>query len=316
MFRRELELFKRYEGNPILTPAHWPYKVNAAFNPGAAKIGDEVLLLVRVEDMQGYSHLTVAKSKDGRTNWQIDTKPTLKAKKSLNEDIMGLEDPRIVWLDKIQKYVITCTTFFAKAIGSPPTVSFITTKDFRTFDRLGPLLMPENKDAALFSQSFNGRYALINRPIIGGKADIWISFSPDLKHWGEHRVLIPVRPRSWDSHKVGLGPPPIKTREGWLIIYHGVRVTASGALYRIGLALLDLDNPLKVIRRSREWVFGPKENYEKMGDVANVTFPCGVILNQEMDELLIYYGAADTVVGLAIANIKDIIDYLKCCPEY
>ncbi len=306
------ELFKRYERNPILTAEIWPYRVGTVFNPGAIKFNGGVLLLVRVKDRQGYSHLTCARSKDGKTNWQIDSKPTLEADRSKGEAIFGLEDPRIIWLEERQEYVISCVSFCEGVADEPPGVSLIATKDFFSFKRLDRPLIPPNKDASLFPKTFKGRYALIHRPIVGDRADIWISFSPDLKNWGDNRVLIPAGHRSWDETKVGLGPQPIETTEGWLIIYHGVRKTASGSIYRISMALLDLDT-LQLIHRSKEWVFGPKEDYERVGDVDDVVFPCGAVVNKKTNELLIYYGAADSVVGLAIASLDEIIAYLKTC---
>ena len=309
------EFFERYEGNPILTSEDWPYKVASVFNPGAIKFNDEILLLVRVEDGQGYSHLTIAKSKNGKTNWQINSEPTLVAESDFGEAVFGLEDPRIVWLKERQEYIITCVSFFNGVAGEPPGISLIATKDFSNFERLGRQLIPPNKDASLFPKTIKGHYALINRPIVEGRADIWVSFSKDLNFWGKDRVLIPARHRTWDSDRVGLGSSPIETSDGWLIIYHGVRNTASGTIYRVGLALLDLES-LEVIRRSRDWVFGPKESYERVGDVDNVVFPCGAVVDEETNELLVYYGAADSVVALATANLDDILTYLKKCTEY
>ena len=310
------ELFVRYEGNPILTPKDWPYTVGSVFNPGAVKLlNDEILLLVRVEDRQGCSHLTKAVSKDGRTNWKIDSEPTLTADKNVGEAVFGLEDPRIVWVEKRQEYIIACVSFFAGVTQEPPGISLISTKDFSNFKHLGQQLIPPNKDASLFSKTIKGQYVLINRPVVDGIEDIWVSFSRNLIHWGKSRVLLSVKHRSWDCHKVGLGPPPIETPDGWLIIYHGSRATASGALYRIGLALLDLET-LEVIRRSRDWVFGPGEDYERVGDVDDVVFPCGAVVDDKTKELLVYYGAADSVVALVTANLNDVLGYLKKCKEY
>jgi predicted GH43/DUF377 family glycosyl hydrolase len=309
------EYFKRYEGNPILIPENWPYSVGAVFNPGAIKFNDKILLLVRAEDRQGYSHLTIAKSKDGKTNWHINPSPALTAEPELGEAIFGLEDPRIVWLEDRQEYIITCVSFFDKVAGEPPGISLIATKDFLNFQRLGQKLMPFNKDASLFPKTFKGCYALINRPLVEGRADIWVSFSRDLDFWGKDRVLIPTRHRAWDSNRVGLGPPPIETPDGWLIIYHGARDTASGTIYRVGLALLDLEN-LEIIGRSSDWVLGPKESYERVGEADDVVFPCGAVIDDKTNELLVYYGAADSVVALAIANLSDILAYLKKCTEY
>lgn len=307
------ELFTRYDGNPILKPSMWPYSVEAVFNPSAVKFKNEVLLLVRAEDRSGYSHLSIARSKDGRTDWRIDPKPALEADVTFNEAIFGLEDPRIVWLEDRQEYIITCVSFVLGVAGEPPGISLISTKDFIHFERLGQQLIPPNKDASLFPKTFDGRYALINRPIVEGRADIWVSFSPDLKYWGDHRTLLRARHRSWDAERVGLGPPPIETPEGWLLIYHGTRATASGSVYRVGLALLDFAT-LEVIRRSKDWVLGPERRYEQTGNVDDIVFPSGAVVDEKTKELLIYYGAADSVTGLFTAKLDEVLDYLKQCP--
>jgi len=310
-FKRHHPLFRRYEKNPILSPEQWPYPVNAVFNPGATEVDGETLLLVRVEDMRGFSHLTIARSKDGKTDWRWEPHPALEPDRNAHEERWGLEDPRIVWLDERGEYAITYVSFSS----SGPLVSLALTQDFKKFTRIGPIVPPEDKDASLFPRRFNGRYALIHRPIIRGEGDIWISFSPDLRHWGDHRVLIPTRPGWWDCHRVGLGTQPIETPEGWLIIYHGVRVTASGSIYRVGLALLDLEEPWKVQRRSDEWVLGPRKPYEQLGDVPGVTFPSGAIFEEKTGELRLYYGITDTTVGLATADMDQVLSFLLSCPS-
>lgn len=304
-------LFKRYKGNPILTADDWPYAANAVFNPGAVKIGNETLLLVRVEDMRGFSHLTVARSKDGFTRWKIDAEPTLVADQESREERFGLEDPRIIWLEEQKQYAITYTSFSEGG----PVVSLAITKNFKSFSRLGVLLPPEDKDASLFPRRFRGRFALVHRPIVRGEAHMWLSFSPDLKHWGDHRTLIKTRAAYWDCNRVGLACQPIETKLGWLLFYHGVRVTAAGAIYRLGLALLDRNEPWKVLRRSDEWILGPKEPYERIGDVSDVVFPTGATIDEKKDQLRLYYGAADCSVAVACANIKELLDYISSCPE-
>lgn len=304
------ELFKRYSGNPIISVKSLPYQANSVFNTGVTKFGNETLLLMRVEDRRGMSHLTVARSSNGVDGWNIDKKPTfLPVPDKYPEEIWGIEDPRITFVEEIKKWVIVYTAYSQYG----PLVAIAKTKDFKDFERIGPILPPENKDAAIFPVRFGGRWVLIHRPVTLGRGigrNIWISYSPDMKHWGDHRVLIPCREGGWwDANKIGLSPPPLQTKEGWLVLYHGVRETGSGSIYRLGLALLDRDNPEKVICRSNEWVFSPREYYERAGDVDDVLFPCGWIV--EGDEVKLYYGCADTCIGLATAKLSELLDWLK-----
>jgi len=304
-------LFRRYENNPILTPDDWPYPVNAVFNPAAAQLNSETLLLVRAEDMRGFSHLTIARSADGLSNWQIDGKATLEPNQQNLEEKWGLEDPRITWLEEQRQYGITYVSFSEGG----PIVSLAITRNFKTFARLGGMLPPEDKDACLFPRRFGGRFALIHRPIVRGEAHIWMSLSPDLKHWGDHRALIKTRHAWWDCHRVGLGCQPIELPQGWLIIYHGVRQTSAGGIYRVGMALLDLNVPWKVLRRSDEWVLGPQAYYERVGDVSAVVFPSGAVIHKEKNQLYLYYGAADSTVAVAMADLDAVQEYIMSCPE-
>ena len=306
-FKQDVSLFRRFPGNPILTPENWPYPVNAVFNPAAIRFWRQTLLLVRVEDLRGFSHLTLARSRDGYTNWKIDPQPTMVPDPAFYEERWGIEDPRIVWLEDRKEFAITYVAFSKGG----PVVSLATTEDFHNFRRHGFIMPPEDKDASLFPRKIKDRFVLIHRPIIRGEAHIWISFSPDLKYWGDHHILLATRPGWWDNNRVGLGPPPIETPEGWLIIYHGVRVTASGSLYRVGTALLDLENPRKIIARCDQWVFGPQENFEYMGDVPGVTFPTGAMLDEQTGELRMYYGAADKSVAVATASLSDLLNMLR-----
>lgn len=234
------ELLKRWPENPILETGRWPYPANAVFNPGAVRLVDsgEILLLVRVEDRRGISHLCKAVSADGIEGWKIAPAPTLPPDPEHRpEEIWGVEDPRLTWLPEIRRYAVVYTSFSQGG----PGVSLALTENFADFEHYGMILPPEDKDAALFPRRFGGHWAMIHRPVpASGSAHIWISFSPDLRHWGSHRILLPARLGGWwDARKVGLATPPIETEEGWLIFHHGVRVTAAGSLYRVGLALLD-----------------------------------------------------------------------------
>ena len=145
---------------------------------------------------------------------------------------------------------------------------------------------------------------------------MWLSYSPDLKRWGEHSVMLEARHGAWwDANKIGLSPQPVETAEGWLVIYHGVRMTPAGCLYRLGLALFDLEDPAKLVRRGDEWVFGPDAPYERVGDVGNVVFPCGVIHDPATNELRMYYGAADTSIAMATGDVAELLDWLKRAPQ-
>jgi len=303
------ELFSRHVYNPILKPEEWPYVVNSVFNPGATQLDDETVLLCRVEDCRGFSHLTVARSQDGKTGWKVDSSPTLARSEEYHEEQWGLEDPRIVWFEPKEEYAVTYTSFSPAG----PQVSLAFTEDFQDFERRGVLLPPEDKDASLFPRKFGDRYVLIHRPIVRGEQHVWISFSPDLVHWGDHEILLTRRSGWWDDAKVGLGPQPIETSEGWLMLYHGVRETASGSLYRVGLALLDHDDPTRVIKRCDPWVIGPREDYEYRGDVPGVVFPTGAVVDESSGELRIYYGAADSTVGMASAQLDHVLSYLESC---
>jgi predicted GH43/DUF377 family glycosyl hydrolase len=304
------ELIQRHPKNPILTAQDWPYPVNSVFNPGAVLLPDNTtLLLCRVEDRSGRSHLCAARSRNGVDSWQVDPKPTLSPDPvSHPEEIWGIEDPRITYVPELGKYVTAYTSY---STGGPG-VSLAMTADFRQFERLGFIMLPPDKDAALLPRRIGGHWALIHRPMTTLGNHIWLSYSPDLYHWGRHKLILKARRGAWwDADKIGLSPPLIETSEGWLMIYHGVRQTASGCLYRSGLALFAHDNPERCILRSKTWIFGPETPYERGGDVPNVTFSCGCTIAADNDTLNIYYGCADSSIALAQTTIKSLLDWLQ-----
>lgn len=309
MSNTHLELLQRHKLNPILTAANWPYPVNSVFNPGATLLADgTTLLLCRVEDRRGHSHLSAARSANGVDGWQIDQEPTLMPDpEHFPEEIWGIEDPRITYVPELSQYVVIYTAFTRDGPGA----ALATTADFREFKRYGVIMSPEDKDAALLPHRIDGRWALIHRPVSSPRAHIWISFSPDLVHWGGHKLMLQARRGGWwDANKIGLSPPPIETAKGWLLIYHGVRQTAAGAIYRLGLALFDLKTPDVCLKRSSQWMFGPEEPYELHGDVGNVVFPCGYTILPDGDTIHVYYGAADTSIALATGSISAMLEWL------
>jgi predicted GH43/DUF377 family glycosyl hydrolase len=185
------------------------------------------------------------------------------------------------------------------------------TRDFRSFERYGVIMPPEDKDAALLPRRINGYWALIHRPMTALGAHMWISYSPDLRHWGSHKVILQARRGGWwDANKIGLCSPPIETAKGWLTIYHGVRQTASGNIYRLGLALFDLERPDDCLQRGDSWMFGPEAPYERGGDVNDVVFPCGQTIAADGDTINMYYGAADSSVALATGSISSLLSWL------
>jgi predicted GH43/DUF377 family glycosyl hydrolase len=304
------ELFARYAQNPILTADQLPYRANSVFNPGAARVGDDTLLLIRVEDLRGISHLLAARSHDGATAWRFDPEPLIVPEPERHpEEIWGCEDPRLTWLAEREEWAIAYTAYSRRG----PLVSLALTPDFIEVRRQGPVTAPEDKDAAIFPHRIGGRWAMIHRPSpVSGDASIWISYSPDLRHWGDHELLLEARRGAWwDAGKVGLGPPPLETAEGWLVCYHGAHLTSSGPIYRVGLALLDLEDPRHILHRTDEWVFGPRATYERSGDVNKVVFPTGWVLDEATQVISMYYGAGDSVIALATARLPDLLDELR-----
>jgi predicted GH43/DUF377 family glycosyl hydrolase len=303
------ELFHRHATNPILTASDWPYPAHTVFNPGATLLQDgTTLLLCRVEDRRGHSHLCAARSKNGVDGWEIDPAPTMMADpEHYPDELWGIEDPRITFVPELQQYVIAYTAYSRGG----PCVALALTEDFRHFERTGAVMQPEDKDATILPHRINGEWALIHRPLSAHGSHIWMSYSSDLHHWGNHKLMLQARRGAWwDAGKIGLSTPLIQTPRGWLMIYHGVRVTASGAIYRLGLALFDLDDPVTCVLRGDSWVFGPEESYEREGDVDNVVFPCGCTVAPDGDTINLYYGGADRVIALATGSIRELLDWL------
>jgi predicted GH43/DUF377 family glycosyl hydrolase len=302
------ELFTRHPSNPLLTADDWPTPVNVVFNPAAAEVDGETVLLARVEALTGISELTVARSSNGVDGWRIASEPLLAPANGIESERWGFEDARAVWIDELDRYAITCTAYGPAG----PAVYLATTKDFLTVERRGIVINPEDKNAALLPERVDGKWILFHRPTTGfgiAHPGIALSRSPDLVSWSPPEMVLEPRDGAWwDSLRIGIGPPLLKTEHGWLLIYHGVKETVGGAIYRLGLALLDLEEPTRVLRRAPEWIFAPQAPYERQGDVGNAVFPCGVLHDAASGELRLYYGAADTSICLATARLDELLD--------
>jgi predicted GH43/DUF377 family glycosyl hydrolase len=308
------ELFVRSPANPVLTAVGWPYPANSAFNPAATQVNGETVLLCRVEDQRGISHLTVARSEDGITGWRIEAEPLLVADDADVTNRWGVEDPRITFIEELGSWFIAYTAYGPGG----PSVALAVTTDFRSVEKIGIAMPPEDKNASLLPRHINGQFILFHRPSShqSGRADIWLSRSTDLRSWHAPEPVLAARQGTWwDSVRVGMGPPPLETEHGWLGVYHGVKATAGGGpIYRMGLVLLDLDNPARLLRRSDDWVLTPTADYERMGDLPNVVFPTGLVHDPATDELRLYYGAADSAIAVATARRSEVVEYLLGCP--
>ena len=313
---RPRELFVRHPGNPILAADDWPYPCNVVFNPGAVQTPKGTVVLARVETLSGVSHLTVARSANGVDGWVVSPEPLLASTPGIESELWGFEDARIVRLDELGCYAITCTAYGPAG----PAVHLSTTTDFATVERHGIIMPPENKNAALLPERVGGEWVLFHRPTtaFGGvsRGAVALSRSRDLVSWSPPEPVIEPRAGAfWDSLRIGIGPPLVKTDEGWLLIYHGVKEMVGGGIYRVGLALLDLAEPTRVLRRCSEWAFGPLADYERRGDVPNCVFPGGVVVDQGTGAVRLYYGAADTSICLATAQLDDLLGALRSAPS-
>jgi len=216
-------------------------------------------------------------------------------------------DPRVTWLED-RYYVTWCNGYHG------PTIGLGYTYDFDTFHQLENAFLPCNRNGVLFPRRIGDRYAMLSRPSDNGHTafgDVFYSESPDFEHWGRHRHVFGPIAWSWQATKVGAGPTPIETEEGWLLLYHGVLTSCNGFVYSMGAALLDLDDPWRVVARGSDYLLSPQASYEQVGDVPNVVFPCAALVDRELDRLTVYYGGADTVVCLAHGHVSELLEFVR-----
>jgi beta-1,4-mannooligosaccharide/beta-1,4-mannosyl-N-acetylglucosamine phosphorylase len=295
----------RYSANPII-PRDLTARSNSIFNSAVVPFKDGFAGVFRCDDTARRMNIHAGRSKDG-INWIIEDDPInfIKTRPDL-PDSEYKYDPRVVLVEG-RWYIIWCNGYHGPCIGMGYT------DDFEKFYIMENATMPFNRNGVLFPRKINGRYAMFTRPSDSGHTpfgDIIYSESPDLEFWGRHRhVMAPSG--GWQSTKVGAGPAPIETTEGWLLFYHGVLTSCNGFVYSFAAALLDLDKPWQVIARSRPYFISPQEIYECAGDVPNVCFPCAALADGDTGRLAIYYGCADSVTGLAFGMADEIVDFIK-----
>ncbi len=296
----------RYTENPIINRNPLP-GVARIFNSAVVPYNGEFIGVFRAEQCDGIPHLYLGYSKDG-IHWTYDFNkiPFVNEK---GEPFMPryAYDPRLVKVEDTY-YIIWCTDFYGAALGMAKTT------DFKTFVRLGNPFLPFNRNGVLFPRKINGNFVLLSRPSDSGHTpfgDVFLSESPDLTFWGNHRHVMSRGSQWWQSLKIGGGAAPIETSEGWLMFYHGVTGTCNGYVYSMGACVLDIDNPSIVKYRCNNFVLTPEAWYEERGFVANVVFPCAALTDAETGRIAIYYGAADSYVGMAFTTVDEIMDYVK-----
>jgi predicted GH43/DUF377 family glycosyl hydrolase len=298
----EQDILRRHAGNPIITAADIPFTCNTVFNGSAVKLDGAYHILLRVEGQHGYSVFALGRSRDGY-EFELEELPVMTPATQghmQKYEVAGVEDPRVTVLEGT--VYVTYTAFS----GYGPVMALARTEDLTSFERLGIISEPGNKDGILFPRRINGRYARLDRPVGNHIGRIWISFSDDLLHWGDSRVLVSPRPGYWDSYRVGGSTTPIETDEGWLEIYHGIKMTGGGPIYRAGVVVLDPEDPSVVLGRSPIPVLAPRTDYERIGDINNVVYPSAAIPEQD-GSLKVYYGAADTCFCVATSTLDELV---------
>jgi beta-1,4-mannooligosaccharide/beta-1,4-mannosyl-N-acetylglucosamine phosphorylase len=299
------EVVWRYSANPIIPRNHLPSS-NSIFNSAVVPFEGRFAGVFRCDNRKREMNIHRGFSEDG-INWVLYDDPI-----TWRYDDPGLShfeyryDPRVVWLED-RYYVTWCNGYHG------PTIGIGYTHDFEEFTFLENALLPFNRNGVLFPRKINTKYVMFNRPSDNGHTpfgDIFLSQSPDLIHWGEHRFVMGVK-NGWQSTKIGAGPVPLETPEGWLMFYHGVITSCNGFVYSFGAALLDLEEPWKVIYRGEPYLLSPQREYECVGDVPNVVFPCASLYDESTGRIAIYYGGADTVTALAFTYLDDVLYFLK-----
>jgi predicted GH43/DUF377 family glycosyl hydrolase len=297
------QVVKRYQKNPILTREDVPYPVATVHNAGVVKHNDRYIMLFRSHKLNGRSIIGRADSNDG-FSFTVSKTPFLTPATGFpfaEYEEFGVEDLRISPVE--DEYLLTYSAYSRHGVR----IALARTNDFEKVERIALITQADLRNVVIFPEKFDGRYVRLDRPHSEiSPWSIWISYSPDLIHWGDSEVIMKPVSYHWDEMKIGPGAPPFKTDRGWLHIYHGVFETMSGAVYRLGVALHDLNDPAKIIGVSDSWILQPEDPWEVSGYVPNVVFSCGAVPEKD-GTVKIYWGGADTVMSVGVAMIDDLV---------
>jgi predicted GH43/DUF377 family glycosyl hydrolase len=300
-----MSMIKRYKKNPILTKDDVPYPVATVHNAAVVKYNDKYIMIFRAHKLNGRSILGKAESTDGY-NFKVDEQPFMIASSNgifKEYEEYGVEDPRIVFIDG--EYLITYSAYSRHGVR----IGLAKTRDFKTIERFSLITEADYRNVVIFPEKFNGLYARLDRPHSEISLwSVWISYSPDLRFWGDAKIIMKPMQYHWDEMKIGPGAPPIKTTRGWLNIYHGVFPTMDGCVYRLGVALHNAVDPSKIIAVGDDWILQPEEIYEITGYVHNVVFSCAAVPEPD-GTVKIYWGGADKVMCVGTAIIEDLVDH-------
>lgn len=302
MSQQPSRIFTKHPENPVMSPAKMPCEVLYTFNPGAIQHGDETIMIMDVTTLDDIHRLWIARSKDG-IHFNPDPEPMPMPEPDPFHPEMNTYDPRITRMG--DEYILLYASDLSQ---NNCRVGILKTRDFRAFERLPTASELGNRNGCLFPEKIDGLYTRFDRPF-GNELEpcsMWLSQSPDLIYWGRSRPLTFRGKVFHDGHKFGAGAVPIRTEHGWLEIYHTVSTTCNGFIYRLKAMLLDFDEPSKVLSHSRDFLLYPEHDYEMRGRVMNVVFTCNAIVDSD-GTVRIYYGAADTVIGLATAHLDDLL---------
>ena len=294
----------RCKDNPLITIENLPLICSDIWNAGVVRFNGKYLLLLTVETLEGLGCLYLAYSKDGY-KFEVEQEPFMTASREnpfARYETFGIFDPRITAIDSTYYITYLAESEYGRRIG------LARTDDFRSVERMQFISEPDTKCGCIFPGTFNGKYAMLERPAAGDS--IWLSYSDDLLHWGLSTVVFTPRGGFWDSNRVGVAGPPIEINEGWLLIYYGEKSTSGGPLVRLGAAILEKDKPSIVLGRSNIPILAPRTKYERIGDVGNIVFSCGNLLEKNK-EIKIYYGASDSCICLGTACLDEIIELCK-----